>query len=102
VVFGSRWLPPAITGAAALFPVTFLSLFVLVHPRQGAVAGTAMAASSLRAMFGFGLALLVLHLAIAPLGLVAALSIGLLTALAWSGALLVRAQRRSRQPVPVL
>jgi hypothetical protein len=94
VVFGSRWLAPAVTGVAALFPVTFLSLFVLVHPRQGAAACAAMAASSLRAMFGFGLMLLVLHLAIAPLGVVAALAVALLTALAWSGGLLLWARRR--------
>lgn len=102
VVFGSRWLDPAVTGIVALFPVTFLSLFVLVHPRQGAAACTAMAASSLRAMFGFGLMLLVLHLAIAPLGVGAALSIALLTALAWSGGLLLWAERRRRQPAPAL
>lgn len=94
VVFGSRWLDPAVTGVVALFPVTFLSLFVLVHPRQGAAACAAMAASSLRAMFGFGLMLLVLHLSIAPLGIVAALAVGLLTALAWSGGLLLRAERQ--------
>jgi hypothetical protein len=94
VVFGSRWLDPAVTGIVALFPVTFLSLFVLVQPRHGAAAGTTLAASSLRAMFGFGLMLLVLHLAIAPLGVVAALAVALLTALAWSGGLLLWAERR--------
>ena len=101
VVFGSRWLDPAVTGIVALFPVTFLSLFVLVHPRQGAAACAAMAASSLRAMFGFGLMLLVLHLAIAPLGVAAALCLALLTALVWSAALLVAAERRRRQAVIV-
>jgi hypothetical protein len=101
VVFGSRWLDPAVTGIVALFPVTFLSLFVLVHPRQGAAAGTAMAASSLRAMFGFGLMLLVLHRAIAPLGVGAALGLALVTALAWSGGLLLWAGRRRRLPAPV-
>lgn len=102
VVFGSRWLDPAVTGIVALFPVTFLSLFVLVQPRQGAAACAAMAASSLRAMFGFGLMLLVLHLAIAPLGVLAALAVALLTALAWSGGLLLLAERRRRQAAPAL
>lgn len=102
VVFGSRWLDPAVTGIVALFPVTFLCLFVLVQSRQGAAAGRAMAASSLRAMFGFGLGLLVLHLATAPLGVGAALSVALLTALAWSGGLLLWVERaravRTRLP----
>lgn len=102
VVFGSRWLDAAVTGIVALFPVTFLSLFVLVHPRQGAAACRAMAASSLRAMFGFGLMLLVLHLALAPLGVVAALSVALLTALVWSGGLLLWAGRRRRHPARAL
>ncbi len=96
VVFGSRWLDPGITGVVALFPVTFLSLFVLVHPRQGAVACAAMASGAVRAMFGFGLMLLGLHLAIVPLGVVPALVIALLLTLAWSGGLLVWAARHRR------
>jgi len=52
--------------------------------------------SSLRAMPGFGLALLTLHLAAVPLGVAWALVVALLPSIGWS--LLLMAQRRARVP----
>jgi hypothetical protein len=89
VVVCSSALGPAATGTAAVFPVSLLSLFVVLQPWIGAVAAAVLAANALRAMLGFGLMLLVLHLAIRPLGSVAALFVALAVSAAWSGGLLM-------------
>ena len=86
VVTGSRALGPALTGMAAVFPVAFT---LLVLPRLGGVAAAAIMASATRAMPGFALALLTLHLAAVPLGVPAALCVALLASLAWSAVLLL-------------
>jgi len=94
VVTGSRALGPALTGMATVFPVAFTSFTFLVLPRVGGAVGAAIMVSALRAMPGFGLALLALHLAAVPLGVVAALFLGLLVSLAWSALLLLGRRRR--------
>lgn len=89
VVVGSAALGPAVTGIAAVFPISLSSLLVMVRPRIGGAASALLAVSALRAMLGFGLGLLVLHLAIPPFGVAAALGGGLLATVVWSGLLLV-------------
>lgn len=83
VVTVSRALGPELTGMAAVFPVAFASFSFLVLRRLGGAASAAIMASALRAMPGFGMALLVLHLAAEPLGVAWALLAGLGTSLAW-------------------
>jgi len=57
----------------------------------------AIMASAVRAMPGFALSLLTLHLAAVPFGVVAALCIALLPSLAWSAMLMLgRALYRGR------
>ena len=73
VVTGSRALGPALTGMATVFPVAFTSFALLVLPRVGGAVAAAIMVSALRAMPGFALALLTLHLAAVPLGVGAAL-----------------------------
>jgi uncharacterized membrane protein (GlpM family) len=92
VVTGSRALGPELTGMAAVFPVAFTSFTLLVLPRLGGDAAAAIMASALRAMPGFGLALLTLHLAAVPLGVAGALLAALGASLGWS--LLLMARRR--------
>jgi hypothetical protein len=89
VVVASSMLGPEATGIAAVFPISLTSLIIILHPRIGGVASAQLAAAALRAMLGFGLALLVLHLAVRPLGVTAALVAGLLVSVAWSCGLLV-------------
>ena len=89
VVAASGRLGPAATGILAVFPVSLISLFVVVRPRIGGAAAALLAAHALRAMLGFGLMLLALHLAIGPWGVPAALVTALAVSLAWSAALLV-------------
>lgn len=89
VVTGSNALGPELTGMAAVFPVAFTSFALLVLPRLNGPVAAAIMVSALRAMPGFGLALLTLHLAAVPLGVAWALAIALLPSLGWSLMLLL-------------
>jgi hypothetical protein len=89
VVTGSRALGPELTGMATVFPVAFTSFALLVFPRVGGAVAAAIMASALRAMPGFGLALLALHVAAVPLGVGVALVVALLPSLGWSVGLML-------------
>ncbi len=93
VVLASRALGPQATGMAAVFPISLSSLIVILRPRIGAGASALLAASALRAMIGFGLMLLALHLALPHLGVAPAMLLGLAVQLAWSLLLLARQRR---------
>jgi hypothetical protein len=88
VVGVSALLGPAATGIAAVFPVSLISLIVIVRPRLGGAATGVLAANALRAMLGFGMALLAVHLGISAYGVPAALVLGLLVSAGWSVGLL--------------
>jgi len=96
VVTLSRTLGPSLTGMAAVFPVAFTSFTFLVLPRVGGVVGAAIMVSAIRAMPGFALSLLTLHLTAQPLGVPAALVVALLPSLAWSALLMIERGRRLR------
>lgn len=97
VVAVSSLLGPGVTGMAALFPMSFISLMVIVHHRMGGGASSLIAANALLPMIGFGAMLLVLHLAIRPLGVTAALVLALAISLLWSGILLLARTGRHRR-----
>ncbi|WP_158744443.1 hypothetical protein [Acidisphaera sp. L21] len=84
----STVLGPQATGIIAVFPISLTSLIVILQPRIGGVATSLLAANALRAMLGFGVMLLVLHLAIPPLGIAAALIAALIVSVGWSAGLL--------------
>lgn len=84
VVTASRALGPELTGMATVFPVAFTSFALLVLPRVGGAVAAAIMVSALRAMPGFGLALLTLHLTAISLGVGPALGTALVPSLAWS------------------
>ncbi len=84
LVEASARLGPAATGAAAVFPISLTSLFLLLQPRVGGLATALLAASALRGMVGFGLMLLALNLSVAPLGLAPAMLVALGVSLGWS------------------
>jgi uncharacterized membrane protein (GlpM family) len=94
VVTGSRALGPTLTGMAAVFPVAFTSFALLMLPRVGGGVAAAIMVSALRAMPGFALALLTLHLAAVPLGVGAALAVALIPSLVWSAMLMLTRGRR--------
>ena len=85
---------PTTTGIAAVFPVSLISLFVILRPRIGGPACSLLAANALRSMLGFGGALLALHLAIEPCGISSALFMAGLVSVAWSGILMLIRQNR--------
>jgi hypothetical protein len=89
VVAVSAVLGSVATGIAAVFPVSLISLIVVVHLRLGGARSALLAAHALRPMLGFGAALLVVHLAVPVLGVAAGLLAGLLVSLGWSVVLLV-------------
>ena len=93
VVAVSSMLGPNGTGVATAFPISFISLIVIVRSRIGSLASSALAANALRPMFGFGMVLLTLHLAIRPLGIGTALVVALLVSACWSIALLLLRRR---------
>ena len=99
VVAVSSMLGPDATGIAAVFPISLISLIVIVRPRIGGSASGLLAANALRSMLGFGVMLLVLRLAIQPLGTAIALVLALLVSVFWSAALLLfRRHNSSPQP----
>ncbi len=93
VVAVSTALGPGVTGIAAVFPISLISLFVIVRPRIGGPASSLLAANALRSMLGFGMMLLALHLAVRPWGLAAAFAVALLVWASWSAALLLLRRR---------
>jgi hypothetical protein len=93
VVAVSSALGPHATGIAAVFPVSLISLIVIVRPRIGGLAASLLAANALRSMLGFGMMLLALHLAIRPWGTVTAFAAALLVWVSWSAALLLLRRR---------
>jgi uncharacterized membrane protein (GlpM family) len=96
VVTASRVLGPGVTGAASVFPVAFTSFAFLVLPRLGGAAAAAVMAGAVRAMPGFVLALLALHLCAGTFGAWVGLLAMLGTSLVWSGGMLVVRARRER------
>jgi uncharacterized membrane protein (GlpM family) len=98
VVSASQWLGPSLTGMAAVFPIATTGLALVVLPRLGGAASAALFASTLRAMPGFAIAVLVLHLVAIPLGVWSGMLTALAAQLVFSAALLVghRPRRQAR------
>jgi hypothetical protein len=96
----SAALGPVATGALAVFPVSLTSLLAIVHRRAGGLGASALATAALWPMLGFGMALMVLHLAVAEWGLVPGLVASLSASILWSACLLAlrlyRARRRTQ------
>jgi len=98
VVSLSATLGAALTGIAAVFPVTFSSLGVIVHSRLGGRVAAATMAGAIRAMPGFVLGLLVLQALAVAAGASLAMLAALAAMLAWSAGLILWRARRLRAP----
>ena len=95
VVAISAALGPAATGIAAVFPVSLISLILILRPRLGGPASVRLATNALPPMLGFGVMLFVMHAAAQPFGVSAAFGLALAVCVIWSGALLsLKACRR--------
>ncbi|OYV38524.1 MAG: hypothetical protein B7Z80_09795 [Rhodospirillales bacterium 20-64-7] len=99
IVGVSTILGPKATGIAAVFPVSLISLIVIVRPRLGGPASALLAANALRPMLGFGVMLLALHLTVRPWGSAASLSLAMAISALWSGALLLLRVRGDQSAV---
>jgi hypothetical protein len=99
VVALSNIVGPRASGMIALFPVVFSSLVLSLMPRIGGPATAALLANGQFGMIGFGVAVVVLHLAALPLGSAAALSLALATCVGWNAGLWLFARRRRRTEV---
>ncbi len=90
----SAALGPSATGILATFPIVFVVLIFVLRPCIGDAACAVLAATALRAMGGFGLMFLVVHLAVVPLD--AATGLALSPTLAWSAVLAYQHGRRAK------
>jgi len=90
IIVISSIIGPTATGVAAVFPVSLISLIIILYPRAGAPASVLLAANSLRAMLGYSIMFVVLHLAVPLWGTAVALVMALLVSVAWSGGLLIQ------------
>jgi hypothetical protein len=97
VVTLSGTIGPKISGIVALFPVVFSSLMLILHPRIGGPATAAVIANGLWGLIGFGIAIVVLHLAAASLGSAPTLSLALATCVTWNLGLWVFGRRKRAQ-----
>jgi hypothetical protein len=95
IVAISSVLGPAATGIAAVFPVSLISLIVILQHRLGGPATAHMASSALAPMLGFGVLLLAMHVAIKPWGIGAALALAMFISVLWS-IILILFQARHR------
>jgi hypothetical protein len=84
VVAASAALGPAATGVAAVFPLSLISLIVILRPRLGGPATARLATSALSPMLGFGIMLFVMHVAVQATGLKAAFGLALAVCIVWS------------------
>jgi hypothetical protein len=84
VVSTSSWVGPRISGIIALYPVVFSSIMVILHPRIGGPPTAAVLANSAWGLLGFGMAIAVLHIAVANFGSAIGLSLALATCVTWN------------------
>jgi hypothetical protein len=74
-----------------VFPVSLISLIMVLRLRLGGLVAARVAQNALAPMLGFGAMLLTLHVSVRPLGLAAGFTLALLISVAWSGAILLMA-----------
>jgi len=77
------------SGIFAVFPIILCSSIVILHPRIGGPATASMLSHAQIPLLGLSLSFVAVHFFAEPLGSWAALAIGLLLTVLWSGALLV-------------
>jgi len=84
-----------VSGMFAVFPIVMASAAVILHPRIGGVASASMFAHAQIALNGLWLGFLVVHYAVAPLGVWGAYGAGLIVSIGFSSALWLVRRRGS-------
>jgi hypothetical protein len=90
----SSWVGPTISGIMAPFPVMFVSMMLILHPRIGGPATAAVIANSRWGLMGFSLGIVMLHVGALHFGSAAGLGLGLLTCACWNLALWWNGRRK--------
>lgn len=80
---------PTAAGYGALMPVVFISLIIVMQPRVGGAAVSAIMSHALAGLCGFVPAFAIVHLGAVPLGPAWALGLALAASLAWNGGLIL-------------
>jgi hypothetical protein len=75
---------PTATGIMATAPIVMTSMALILHPRVGGAVSAAVIANSLTGLVGFGVSVIVPHIAAVPLGNAAALVLWLLASMGWN------------------
>src|SRR5436305_4380588 len=97
VVTLSNVVGPRISGVIALFPAVFSSLILILTPRIGGPATAAVLANGQWGLIGFGMAIVILHVAAEPFGRAAALALALTMCIAWNSGLWAFGRYRLRK-----
>ncbi|MBR0718019.1 hypothetical protein [Bradyrhizobium liaoningense] len=84
VVSTSGWVGPKVSGIIALYPIVFTSMMIILHPRIGGPPTAAVLANAAWGLLGFGMAIAVLHVAVAQFGSTIGLSLALTTCITWN------------------
>jgi hypothetical protein len=85
---------PTGSGVLAVFPIIYMSIVLILHPRVGGRATAAVLANVIPGIAGFGAALLTLHLTAVPLGSAPALILALGVSVGWNAALYATRRRQ--------
>jgi hypothetical protein len=93
VIFTARLAGPGAAGLVALAPIGFSSMAIVLHGRLGGRASAAVYANAMPGMVGFGIVVLVVHLAVERLGSWPGLGLALATSLAWNAGLIIAKTR---------
>ena len=107
VILVSKYVPPQLTGVLSVFPVIMTSLVLILHPRIGGPATSALFAHTLGGLVGMVLAFVLIYFTIERIGAAAALSAGLAVTIGWNLMLIAlrsltrpAAARPASRPVP--
>lgn len=89
VIIVSRHAPPQVTGVLSVLPIVLTSLVLVMHPRVGGAATAALLSHTLGGLVGMVIAFVVVNRTLQPLGVWAALALGLAVTLGWNVAMIV-------------
>jgi len=84
ILVASSLAGPNVTGIIAVYPISSTSLMLILQPRVGGMAASAVMANSLWGLCGVGLGLTALGVLVVPFGAVPALAATLAIPIAWN------------------
>lgn len=95
----SHWAGPSAIGMLAVYPISTTCTMLILHTRIGGRASAAVIANGLWGLFGIGMGLFALSIAIQPLGKITALALALVIPVVWNMSVWFLRQRKLRTRV---